>query len=118
MMNQRYKPIKNKYIKDQWDNSFICDMNTASRILNEYEHECDEIVENKIDYKSMNTNVFLQDTIVKILFDCVFEMTTIESMSQIELADKIENEIIPFIQNYNYYEYESVEEMKGENNEK
>lgn len=65
-------------------------------------------------YKSTNTNLFLQDVIVEILFDCVFEMTTIESMSQIELADKIENEIISFIQNYNYYEYESVEEMKGD----
>lgn len=112
MMNQRYKPIENRYIKDQWNNSFICDMNTASRILNEYEHECDEIVESKIDYKSTNTNLFLQDVIVKILFDCVFEMRTIESMSQIELADKIENEIIPFIQNYDYLEY------GDENNEK
>lgn len=114
MMNQRYKPIENKYIKDQWNDSFICDMNTASRILNEYEHESDEIVKSKINYKSTNVNLFLQDVIVEILFDCVFEMTTIESTSQIELADKIENEIIPFIQNYNYYEYESVEEMKGD----
>lgn len=83
-------------------------MNTASRILNEYEHESDEIVKNKIDYKSMNTNLFLQDVIVKTLFDCVFEMRTIESMSQIELADKIENEIIPFIQNYDYLEYAKI----------
>ena len=110
MMNQRYKPIKNRYIKDQWNDSFICDMNTASRILNEYEHECDEIIKSKIDYKSTNTNSFLQDVIVRILFDCVFEMTTIESTSQIELADKIENKIIPFIQNYGY--------LGDENNEK
>lgn len=113
-MNQRYESIENRYIKDRWNDSFICDMNTASRILNEYEHESDEIVKNKIDYKSMNTNLFLQDVIVETLFNCVFEMTTIESMSQIELAHKIENEIIPFIQNYNYLEYESLEEMKGE----
>ena len=85
-------------------------MNTASRILNEYEHECDEIVKSKIDYKSTNTNLFLQDVIVKILFDCAFEMKTIESMSQVELADRIENEIIPFIQNYGY--------IGDENNEK
>ena len=118
MMNQRYKSIENRYIKDRWNDSFICDMNTASRILNEYEHKCDEMVEDKIDYKSMNVNSFLQDTIINILFDCAFEMKTIESMRQIELAHKIEDELIPFIQNYNYLEYESVEEMKGEDNEK
>ena len=113
-MKNRFKSVRNEYIKDQWDNSFICDMNTASRILNEYEHKADEIVKDKIDYQLMNTHMFLQETIINVLRDCVFEMVTIESMSQIELAKKIEDELIPFIENRKYLEYESLEEMKEE----
>ena len=46
-----------------------------------------------------------------------FEMITIESMSQIELADKIEKEIIPFIQDFKYLKYESPEEEKQDKSE-
>ena len=116
-MENRFKSVRNEYIKDQWLNSFICDMDTASRRLNEYEHKADEIVKNKVEYREMNTRVFLQETIVNLLWQCASELVTIESMSQVELAHKIEDEIIPFITDYKYEEYESLEEEKQDKSE-
>ena len=117
-MENRFKSVRNEYIKDQYKNSFICDMDTVSNILNNYEHKSDEIVKNKIDYQRMNMNVFLQETIINLLWNCVGELVTIETSSQVDLAHKIEDEIIPFINNYKYLEYESIEEMKKEEGDK
>ena len=66
----------------------------------------------KLEEANDNMNLFIKQTIEPLLFNCVFELNTIESMSQVELANKIENEIIPFIQNFKYLKYESPEEEK------
>ena len=71
----------------------------------------------KLEEANDNMNLFIKQTIEPLLFNCVFELNTIESMSQIELANKIENEIIPFIQNFKYLKYESPEEEKQDKSE-
>lgn len=76
----------------------LCEM------LNEFNDENRELKK-----ENANMNLFIKQTIQPLLFDCVFELCTIESMSQVELAKKIENEIIPFIQDFKYIKYEEVE---------
>lgn len=71
----------------------------------------------KLEEANDNMNLFIKQTIEPLLFNCVFELNTIESMSQVELANKIENEIIPFIQNFKYLKYESPEEEKQDKSE-
>ena len=71
----------------------------------------------KLEEANDNMNLFIKQTIEPLLFNCVFELNTIESMSQVELANKIENEIIPFIQNFKYLKYESPEEEKQDQSE-
>ena len=71
----------------------------------------------KLEEANDNMNLFIKQTIEPLLFNCVFELNTIESMSQVELAKKIENEIIPFIQNFKYLKYESPEEEKQDKSE-
>ena len=71
----------------------------------------------KLEEANDNMNLFIKQTIEPLLFNCVFELNTIESMSQIELANKIENEIIPFIQNFKYLKYENPEEEKQDKSE-
>ena len=71
----------------------------------------------KLEEANDNMNLFIKQTIEPLLFNCVFEFNTIESMSQVELANKIENEIIPFIQNFKYLKYESPEEEKQDKSE-
>ena len=71
----------------------------------------------KLEEANDNMNLFIKQTIEPLLFNCVFELNTIESMSQVELAKKIENEIIPFIQNFKYLKYESPEEEKQDQSE-
>ena len=66
----------------------------------------------KLEEENDNMNLFIKQTIEPLLWDCVYELNTIESMSQVELAEKIENEIIPFIQEFKYLKYESLEEEK------
>lgn len=66
----------------------------------------------KLEEENDNMNLFIKQTIEPLLWDCVSELNTIESMSQVELAEKIENEIIPFIQEFKYLKYESPEEEK------
>ena len=66
----------------------------------------------RLEEENDNMNLFIKQTIEPLLFNCVFELDTIESMSQVELARKIENEIIPFIQDFKYLKYESLEEEK------
>ena len=72
---------------------------------------------NRLEEENDNMNLFIKQTIEPLLFDCVFELSTIESMSQVELAKKIENEIIPFIQDFKYLKYESLEEAKQDKSE-
>ena len=72
---------------------------------------------NRLEEENDNMNLFIKQTIEPLLFNCVFELNTIESMSQVELANKIENEIIPFIQNFKYLKYESPEEEKQDKSE-
>lgn len=71
----------------------------------------------KLEEANDNMNLFIKQTIEPLLFNCVFELNTIESMSQVELAEKIENETIPFIQNFKYLKYESPEEEKQDKSE-
>lgn len=66
----------------------------------------------RLEEENDNMNLFIKQTIEPLLFNCVFELNTIESMSQVELAEKIEEEIIPFIQDFKYLKYESLEEEK------
>ena len=66
----------------------------------------------RLEEENDNMNLFIKQTIEPLLFNCVFELDTIESMSQVELARKIEDEIIPFIQDFKYLKYESLEEEK------
>ena len=70
-----------------------------------------------VDLLNDNMNLFIKQTIEPLLFNCVFELDTIESMSQVELARKIEDEIIPFIQDFKYLKYESPEEEKQDKSE-
>ncbi len=72
---------------------------------------------NRLEEEKDNMNLFIKQTIEPLLFDCVFELNTIESMSQVELAGKIEDEIIPFIQDSKYLKYESPEEAKQDKSE-
>ena len=71
----------------------------------------------RLEEENDNMNLFIKQTIEPLLWDCVFELNTIESMSQVELAEKIENEIIPFIQEFKYLKYESLEEEKQDKSE-
>ena len=71
----------------------------------------------KLEEANDNMNLFIKQTIEPLLFNCVFELNTIESMSQVELAKKIENEIIPFVQDFKYLKYESPEEEKQDQSE-
>ena len=71
----------------------------------------------KLEEENDNMNLFIKQTIEPLLFDCASEMITIESTSQIELADKIEKKIIPFIQDFKYLKYESPEEEKQDKSE-
>ena len=77
------------------------------RLMNEQEQKIQ-----KLESENDNMNLFIKQTIEPLLFNCVFELNTIESMSQVELANKIEDEIIPFIQDFKYLKYESPEEEK------
>ena len=72
---------------------------------------------NRLEEENDNMNLFIKQTIEPLLFNCVFELDTIESMSQVELARKIEDEIIPFIQDFKYLKYESPEEEKQDKSE-
>ena len=69
----------------------------------------------RLEEENDNMNLFIKQTIEPLLFNCVFELDTIESMSQAELSRKIEDEIIPFIQDFKYLKYESPEEEKQDN---
>ena len=71
----------------------------------------------RLEEENDNMNLFIKQTIEPLLFNCVFELNTIESMSQVELARKIEDEIIPFIQDFKYLKYESLEEEKQDKSE-
>ena len=82
----------------------------VERKLNEQQSTISQLEE-----ENDNMNLFIKQTIEPLLFNCVFELNTIETMSQVELAEKIEDEIIPFIQDFKYLKYESLEEEKQDN---
>jgi len=82
------------------------------RLLNEQQSTISQLEE-----ENDNMNLFIKQTIEPLLFNCVFELDTIESMSQVELSRKIEDEIIPFIQDFKYLKYESPEEEKQDKSE-
>jgi len=82
------------------------------RLLNEQQSTI-----SRLEEENDNMNLFIKQTIEPLLFNCVFELNTIESMSQVELARKIEDEIIPFIQDFKYLKYESPEEEKQDKSE-
>ena len=81
-------------------------------ILNEQEATI-----SRLEEENDNMNLFIKKIIQPLLLDCVFELNTIETMSQVELAEKIEEEIIPFIQDFKYLKYESPEEEKQDKSE-
>lgn len=60
MMNQRYKPIENRYIKDQWNDSFICD-NLKFKEM--------KTMKNEISYEWIITNPKQMEKISKLLND-------------------------------------------------
>ena len=94
-------------------------LNAQSSIIRRDEMSIKTMMSNmeKLEEANDNMNLFIKQTIEPLLFNCVFELNTIESMSQVELAKKIENEIIPFIQNFKYLKYESPEEEKQDQSE-
>ena len=93
-------------VRDAGTASDLCDLlNEQQATISQLEEEND------------NMNLFIKQTIEPLLFNCVFELNTIESMSQVELAEKIEEEIIPFIQDFKYLKYESLEEEKQDKSE-
>ena len=93
-------------VRDTDTASDLCDLlNEQQATISQLEEEND------------NMNLFIKQTIEPLLFNCVFELDTIESMSQAELSRKIENEIIPFIQDFKYLKYESPEEEKQDKSE-
>ena len=98
--------------------SYFCDENgrmlnkEVVKVLNEQQATISQLEE-----ENDNMNLFIKQTIEPLLFNCVFELDTIESMSQVELARKIEDEIIPFIQDFKYLKYESPEEEKQDKSE-
>ena len=94
-------------------------LNEQSSIIRRDEMSIKTMMSNmeKLEEANDNMNLFIKQTIEPLLFNCVFELNTIESMSQVELAKKIENEIIPFIQNFKYLKYESPEEEKQDQSE-
>ena len=91
-------------VRDTGTASDLCDL------LNEQQATI-----SRLEEENDNMNLFIKQTIEPLLFNCVFELNTIESMSQVELAKKIEEEIIPFIQDFKYLKYESPEEEKQDN---
>jgi hypothetical protein len=105
-----YDSEKDKWFEEDWkgksldyDDDLIVFLNKQQATISQLEEEND------------NMNLFIKQTIEPLLLDCVFELNTIESMSQVELAEKIEDEIIPFIQDFKYLKYESLEEEKQDN---
>ena len=110
---------KNKYLYEYamfWEcndgfKSQILDSDVAD-LLNEQQSTISQLEE-----ENDNMNLFIKQTIEPLLFNCVFELDTIESMSQVELSRKIEDEIIPFIQDFKYLKYESLEEEKQDKSE-
>lgn len=110
MSEKRFK--MSKYVTPS-SVSYFCDENgrmlnkEVVKVLNEQQATISQLEE-----ENDNMNLFIKQTIEPLLFNCVFELNTIESMSQVELAKKIEEEIIPFIQDFKYLKYESLEEEK------
>ena len=105
-----YDSEKDKWFEEDWkgkpldyDDDLIVFLNKQQATISQLEEEND------------NMNLFIKQTIEPLLLECVFELNTIESMSQVELAEKIEDEIIPFIQDFKYLKYESLEEEKQDN---
>ena len=94
-------------------------LNEQSSIIRRDEMSIRTMISNmkKLEEANDNMNLFIKQTIEPLLFNCVFELNTIESMSQVELANKIEDEIIPFIQDFKYLKYESPEEEKQDKSE-
>ena len=116
-MTEKRFENKGRVIYDsQTYNEYHCDFFTGleeiSDLLNEQQSTISQLEE-----ENDNMNLFIKQTIEPLLFNCVFELDTIESMSQVELARKIENEIIPFIQDFKYLKYESPEEEKQDKSE-
>ena len=98
---------KNEQISD-WIEQHSKDIATISK----QKHTISQLEE-----ENDNMNLFIKKIIQPLLLDCVFELNTIETMSQVELASKIEDEIIPFIQDFKYLKYESPEEEKQDQSE-
>ena len=137
---KRFKGIKvygqketEVFIKDTIDDCYYYTQDMLVELLNDYEdkltayktimdkelHSNPElkrrvgtIISDKLEEERDNMSLFLIETILPLLKDCVFELQTIETMSQVELAERIEEEVIPFIREYKYLQYESIEEMK------
>lgn len=118
MIMMSEKRFQKTRIVDKWGG--IYDSET-DRVLgvNDVEHKLNEqqATISRLEEENDNMNLFIKQTIEPLLFNCVFELNTIESMSQVELANKIEDEIIPFIQDFKYLKYESLEEEKQDKSE-
>lgn len=115
MSEKRFKLIKiDEYVSQihDIDNDLYLVAEQICKLLNEQDMKIKQLEE-----ENDNMNLFIKQTIEPLLFNCVFELDTIESMSQVELSRKIENEIIPFIQDFKYLKYESLEEEKQDKSE-
>ena len=130
IMGNIYDFEEDKWFEEDWKGKPLDYDDDLIVFLNEQQAEIEqlkeklELTENiklysrrKLEEENDNMNLFIKQTIEPLLWDCVSELNTIESMSQVELAEKIENEIIPFIQEFKYLKYESLEEEKQDQSE-
>ena len=130
IMGNIYDSKTDKWFEEDWKGKPLDYDDDLIVFLNEQQAEIEqlkeklELTENiklysrrKLEEENDNMNLFIKQTIEPLLWDCVSELNTIESMSQVELAEKIENEIIPFIQEFKYLKYESLEEEKQDQSE-
>lgn len=106
-MNDKRFVIDEEGISDNKTDKWYCWKEEVVDLLNEQQATISQL-----ESENDNMNLFIKQTIEPLLFNCVFELDTIESMSQVELSRKIEEEIIPFIQDFKYLKYESIEEEK------
>ena len=111
-MSEKRFVIDEEGISDNKTDNWYCWKEEVVDLLNEQQATISQL-----EAENDNMNLFIKQTIEPLLWNCVFELNTIESMSQVELAEKIENEIIPFIQDFKYSQYESLEEEKQDKSE-
>ena len=110
-----FEEINGKWLLKRNASFYEIDWNASESLISKLNKQ--QSIISRLEEENDNMNLFIKQTIEPLLFNCVFELNTIESMSQVELANKIEDEIIPFIQDFKYLKYESPEEEKQDKSE-